>query len=65
MSGQWEGGKGSKQRPTDIKKYSDNWDRIFKSKNQKDKQREVTDLNWDGYENEKKDSVPQNSIRSG
>lgn len=65
MSGQWEGGKGSKQRPTDIKKYSDNWDRIFKSKNQKDKQREVTDLNWDGHENEKKDSVPQNSIRSG
>lgn len=67
MSGQWEGGKGSKQRPTDIKKYSDNWDRIFKSKNQKDKQREATDLNWDGHENdnEKKNSVPQNSIRSG
>jgi hypothetical protein len=79
MSGQWEGGKGSKQRPTDIKKYSDNWDRIFKSKNQKDKQREATDLNWDGQENEEEranwygyseqdeeeDSVPQNSIRSG
>lgn len=26
-------GKGSKQRPTDRKKYSDNWDRIFGNKN--------------------------------
>ena len=25
----WHGGKGSKQRPTDQQKYSDNWDRIF------------------------------------
>jgi len=27
-------GKGSKQRPTDMKKYSDNWDRIFGQKQQ-------------------------------
>lgn len=44
----WHGGKGSKQRPTDHEKFNDNWDRIFKSNNQKDKQKEVTDLNWDG-----------------
>ena len=25
----WHGGKGSKQRPTDLQKYSDNWERIF------------------------------------
>ena len=26
------GGKGSKQRPTDQKKYNDNWDAIFGKK---------------------------------
>lgn len=30
-----EAGKGSKQRPTDSKAYSDNWDRIFKKKSDK------------------------------
>lgn len=24
-----DGGKGSKQRPTDLKKYQEGWDRIF------------------------------------
>ena len=28
----WHGGKGSKQRPTDVKKFNDNWDRIFGKK---------------------------------
>ena len=28
----WHGGKGSKQRPTDQKKYEDKWDRIFSKK---------------------------------
>lgn len=28
----WLGGKGSKQRPTDHAKYSENWDRIFGKK---------------------------------
>ena len=28
----WEGGKGSKQRPTDLNKFEDNWDRIFGKK---------------------------------
>ena len=35
----WHGGEGSKQRPTDKKKFEDNWDRIFN----KDKPKE-TDL---------------------
>lgn len=28
-------GKGSKQRPTDKKKFDDNWDRIFGKKEKK------------------------------
>ena len=44
----WHGGKGSKQRPTDSKKYQDNWDAIFNSKNQKHKQQDMTELNGDG-----------------
>ena len=44
----WHGGKGSKQRPTDSKKYRDNWDAIFNSKNQKHKQQDMTELNGDG-----------------
>ncbi len=31
-----EGGKGSRQRRTDPKKFNDNWDKIFKNKS-KDK----------------------------
>jgi len=30
VSSKWHGGKGSKRRPEDSKKYSDNWDKIFK-----------------------------------
>jgi len=29
---QTHGGKGSKQRPTDRKKYNDNWDALFGKK---------------------------------
>lgn len=29
-------GKGSRQRPTDMKKYSDNWDAIFGKKEKVD-----------------------------
>jgi len=32
MSSEWSGGKGSKQRPTNKKKFDENWDRIFKNK---------------------------------
>ena len=35
---QTHGGKGSKQRPTDRKKYNDNWDAIF-GKNKEDKKK--------------------------
>jgi len=33
---QWEGGKGSKPRPVDKKKFDDNWDRIWGKKDKKD-----------------------------
>lgn len=32
MSGQWQGGKGSKRRPENRKAIDENWDRIFRSK---------------------------------
>ena len=52
MKGQWEGGKGSGRRSSaDDKAYADNWDKIF-GKDQKIKQKQVTELNWDGDENE-------------
>ena len=33
----WHGGKGSKRRPEDKKKFDDNWEAIFGKKNDKDK----------------------------
>ena len=46
---QWHGGKGSKPRKNaNQKKFEDNWDAIFKSKNQKHKQQDMTELNGDG-----------------
>lgn len=33
----WQGGKGSKQRPTDKKKFDENFDRIFGKPKKKDK----------------------------
>ena len=41
--GQTHGGKGSGQRPTDSKKYADNYDAIFGKDKQKtkDKKKEV------------------------
>ena len=29
---QWEGGKGSKQRPTNKTKFDENWEKIFGKK---------------------------------
>ena len=53
MSKQWHGGKGSAPRKTnDQKQYADNWDKIFGNADQKQKQAQVTDLNWDGEEDE-------------
>ena len=37
MKGQTHGGKGSAQRPTDGKKFADNWDAIFKKDKDKPK----------------------------
>ena len=36
---QWHGGKGSKQRPVDKKKFDDNWDRIFGKKKDEEKKK--------------------------
>jgi len=47
MTKQWHGGKGSQRRNSNDKAYRDNWDNIF-SKNQVTKQKQVTELNWDG-----------------
>jgi hypothetical protein len=41
MKGQTHGGKGSAQRPTDGKKFADNWDAIFNKQKSKDKKKEV------------------------
>ena len=42
MTTQWHGGKGSKRRPEDKKKFDDNWDKIFGKKDKKDKKDEKT-----------------------
>jgi len=34
MSDKWHGGKGSKRRPEDRKAYEDNYDRIFRKKDE-------------------------------
>jgi len=41
---QWHGGKGSKPRPVDKKKFDDNWDRIFGKKHVKNDESEKKDL---------------------
>lgn len=58
----WHGGKGSKQRPTDKNKFDDNYERIF-GKNQKVKQKQVTELNWDGELEELNEKFP-NTLKS-
>jgi hypothetical protein len=46
MSMQWHGGKGSKQRTTDYRAYSDNFDKIFRKKDMRE------ELQWDVYGDE-------------
>ena len=41
MKGQTHGGKGSAQRPTDSKKFADNWDAIFNKQKPKKQKEEV------------------------
>ena len=43
MQGQTHGGKGSAQRPTDKKKFADNYDAIFKKKREKKQKEEKKD----------------------
>ena len=44
MQGQWAGGKGSKERISDYKTYTSNYDKIF------NKEKEMTAvMNWDVY----------------
>ena len=33
--GQWHGGKGSVQKPSDHEKYAENWDKIFNTNKNK------------------------------
>lgn len=44
MSNKTHGGKGDKQRPTDTKKYEDNYDRIFGKKKEVDTEKVVCDI---------------------
>ena len=43
--------KGSWQRPYDKKKFEDNWDRIFRKKEQKEALDELTRI-WEDFEQE-------------
>ena len=42
--GQTHGGKGSAVRPTDKKKYEDNWDAIFGKKHNKEFDNKIDEL---------------------
>lgn len=44
----WHGGKGSKQRPTDMKKFNENWDRIFAKKEEIDPANREWEYDGDG-----------------
>lgn len=59
MTKQWHGGKGSQRRNTNDKAYADNWDKIFGKKNQKIKQKQLTELNWDGDEDESNTQIQE------
>ena len=41
MKGQTHGGKGSSQRKTDPKKFSSNWDAIYKKTSKKSKKKQL------------------------
>lgn len=41
MSGKWQGGKGSDPRPTNRKKFEENWERIFGRKEDKPKRKPI------------------------
>lgn len=59
MTKQWHGGKGSQRRNSNNKAYADNYDKIFGKKNQKIKQKQLTELNWDGDEDESNTQIQE------
>jgi hypothetical protein len=62
MSGQWAGGKGSKQRKTsDQKKFDDNWDAIFGKKDKPSAVDDCAEVTAENAANEKQDSVSEKS----
>jgi len=58
--GQWHGGKGSVQKPSDQDKYAENWDKIFGKKKTLSKREQVL-LNPKLYynKNDKDSGSPQ------
>tara|TARA_R110002167_G_C12221650_1_gene608849 strand:- start:194 stop:364 length:171 start_codon:yes stop_codon:yes gene_type:complete len=53
-SGRTHGGKGSKTRPTDTKKYADNYDAIFGKGKEKKTLEEILDHTEDEKKNDSK-----------
>lgn len=60
MSGQWAGGKGSKQRKVgDQKKFDDNWDAIFGKKDKPSAVDDCATAKAESASNEKQNSVSE------
>ena len=47
MSDKWHGGKGSKRRPEDRKAYEDNYDKIFRKKDEPRTEEVQTELDFE------------------
>jgi len=58
--------KGSRQRPPSVnqKTFEDNWDRIFKQKDYKEVQQDITELNGDGNRTQGIDSEDNDKSNS-
>jgi hypothetical protein len=54
-----DGGKGSKQRPTDLEKYEQNWNNIFgtKKKTEQEKFDEQVIMKEEYYDQDEQDST--------
>lgn len=62
MSGQWAGGKGSKQRKVaDQNKFNDNWDAIFGKKDKPSAVDDCATAKAESASNEKQNSVSEKS----
>ena len=49
-----DGGKGSKQRPTDKKKFDENYDKIFGNKKGKEKKWDLITIILNGFYNNRR-----------